>query len=150
MRYFRYDNASRALKLGDVRFVFDVVGQFAGSWVGVFATDKENEIALLLEKGSVFGVVEITADEYEAQLKKKLPSQRSTQTSAENKILLPRPGRQSAAVVVKHDGAPPSQTKAISNPPTVKVTVDEVVVLGKAPYVEPLEAVAKSKKKSKK
>lgn len=157
MNYFRYDNASRAVKLGDKRFVFDVVGQLAGGWVGVFATDDPRSIELLSNEGKSLGIAPLTENEYQEQLKKKVVSISSTQGSNSNKIVLPRPGRQSAAVVVNRDGAQASRTKDTSNPvPTVKVmaSVEEAVLIGKAPFVDPLEVKAEEtrngKKKSKK
>lgn len=157
MNYFRYDNASRAVKLGDKRFVFDVVGQLAGGWVGVFATDDARSIELLSNEGRSLGIVPLTEAEYQEQLKKKVVLSSSMQGSTSNKITLPRPGRQSAAVVVNRDGGQASRTKVTSNPvPVVKVlaTVEESVLIGKAPFVEPLEtkveAAKGSKRKSKK
>lgn len=157
MNYFRYDNASRAVKLGDKRFVFDVVGQLAGGWVGVLATEDARSIELLSNEGKTLGIVPLTEAEYQEQLKKKVVLSSSTQGSNSNKIVLPRPGRQSAAVVVNRDGGRASQTKDTSKPvPTVKVlaTVEESVLIGKASFVEPLEtkveAAKGSKRKSKK
>jgi hypothetical protein len=157
MNYFRYDNASRAVKLGDKRFVFDVVGQLAGGWVGVLATEDARSIELLSNEGKALGIQPLTEAEYQEQLKKKVVSNNSTQGSTSNKIVLPRPGRLSAAVVVNRDGAPVSQTKGTSNPvPTVKTlaSVEEAVLIGKASFVEPLEAKVEaakgSKRKSKK
>lgn len=157
MNYFRYDNASRAVKLGDKRFVFDVVGQLAGGWVGVIATEDPRSIELLSNEGKSLGIAPLTEGEYQEQLKKKVVSTVFTQGSNSNKITLPRPGRESAAVVVNREGAQASRTKDTSNPvPTVKVlaTIEESVLIGKASFVEPLEAKVETakggKRKSKK
>lgn len=154
MVYFRYDNASRALKLGDKRFVFDVVAQLAGSWTGVLAVEDEHSINLLRTEGARFGVAEISAEEYAEQLKKKVSSPSSSKGSDSNKILLPRPGRQSAAVVVNRGVEPPSKTKDISETlPKVLVSVEDVLTLGKADFVDPIEAkpeVTKGRKGKKK
>jgi hypothetical protein len=157
MNYFRYDNASRAVKLGDKRFVFDVVGQLAGGWVGVIATEDPRAIELLSNEGKSLGIAPLTEAEYQEQLKKKVVSTASTQGSNSNKIALPRPGRLSAAVVVNRDGAQASRTKDTSNPvPVVKTmaTVEEALLIGKATFVELLEVKAEAskggKRKSKK
>lgn len=157
MNYFRYDNASRAVKLGDKRFVFDVVGQLAGGWVGVLATEDPRSIELLSNEGKGLGIQPLTEAEYQEQLKKKVVSNSYTQDSTSNKIVLPHPGRLSAAVVVNRDGAQASRTKDTSNSvPSVKTlaTVEEAVLIGKATFVEPLETKVEtakgSKRKSKK
>lgn len=157
MNYFRYDNASRAVKLGDKRFVFDVVGQLAGGWVGVLATEDPRSIELLSNEGKALGIAPLSEAEYQEQLKKKVVLSNSTPGSSSNKIVLPRPSPQNAAVVVNRDGGRALSTKDTSKPvPTVKTlaTVEESVLIGKATFVEPLEAKVEaakgSKRKSKK
>jgi hypothetical protein len=155
MNYFRYDNASRAVKLGDKRFVFDVVGQLAGGWVGVLATEDARSIELLSNEGKALGIVPLTEAEYQEQLKKKVVLSSSTQGSTSNKIVLPRPGRESAAVVVNPGEAPRSRIKDISDKAPVKTltSVEEVITLGKADFEDPLEAkpeVTKGRKGKKK
>lgn len=144
-KYYRYDNASRRLRSGKFTYVFDVVEQFGGNWRGVLKLDNEEEIAALLTFAARFGVVEITEDEYNQLLKKKLNSK----PSSPDIIRLPMSRlKETAGVVVVKSPLSPT-TPDISNPTgKVGLEISEAVVLGEAPYVDPLATRSKTRRKA--
>ena len=145
-KYYVYDNATRRFKVGEFTFAFDVVEQFAGNWRGVLKLDKPEEIAALETFAATVGVREITADAYEELLKKKGPSRNPSQESI-TRLQVPIKGSAGAAVV--RDPSAPT----ISNPNSEKdklLSADDAVVLGDAPYVDPLDVPRTARNRKKK
>lgn len=144
-KYYVYENANRRFKVGEFGFSFEVVEQIAGNWRGVLKTTSDAEDAALQTFAASVGITEITLDEYNALLKKK---GNSWTPSPESVQRLSIPMRGSAEAVVVRDPSVPT----ILNPNSKDklLSVDDAIVLGEAPYVDPLDAVRPSRKHSKK
>lgn len=67
-RYFLTTTARRPIEAAGKSFVFEPVGQWGGSWLGVLATDDESD-ANILASCSPTTVEEITFDQYDAKKK---------------------------------------------------------------------------------
>jgi len=150
-RFFLADNAIRSIKFGDFVTVFDVIDQIGGAWYGVYATDDEALLAAIEKDGPRLGVSEITEDEYNAQLKKKVNSSSNTFRSEVLRIPLPSQNQRNVVVAGKASGAVLS-TKGTSEPlPSVadRPTVEAVVTVGEADYIEPLDIAKPVSKKAK-
>lgn len=147
-KYYYYGNASRRLKSGKFTFSFTVIGQFAGAWNGVLKLDDPEAIAAIESDGmKALGVREITLAEYDAYQKKKLnPSKPSPA------IILPPASslKGPAGAAVIRDPSSQITPKSVSVASAeAKPTVQDAVVLGEAPYVDPLEQ-RNGKKRTKK
>lgn len=143
-KYYSYNNASRRLRSGKFTYSFDIIAQFGGGWQGVLKLENPEEIATLESFGPKLGVREITEDEYLALVKKKT---NSTRPSPSTIHLPPSPIKPAEAVVRVKDLNPTTRKDLnIAVEPT-KPSVDEVVTLGQAPYVDPLEQRSKTRKR---
>lgn len=136
-KYFVYDNAGRRIRVGSEAFVFEVVGNVGGAWRGVLVESESKRIEALLTVATQLGIREITKEEYDEEIKKKTSL---TPSSPPQLILTPNSKEdkdRAAAVVV--GGVVTPQTKAEHERSNVTATIEEVLKVGKAPYVDPLE-----------
>lgn len=145
-KYYVYDNASRRLKSGKFTYSFDVVEQFGGSWRGVLHLTDAAQITTLESFGPRMGVKEIPKEDYDALLKKKLNSPRSSPDI----IRLPvSPLKEVAGRVVLKDPSNPTTLKVEAIAQNSKPTIEEAVSIGTAPYIDPLEQRSNGKRKKK-
>ena len=143
MKYYHAENANRSIH----GFVFEPYDIFAGTVLGVYATENESEIAALnkvtAEKTS--GVTEITSEEYEQLRKKKARSLIGFAPSKPH-LAAPVPLKGAGAAVVENPIPVPIDETVKTGEPLA--SVEEAVRLDK---VEPSEtavpAVPKAKKK---
>jgi hypothetical protein len=138
VKHYVYDNANRRLKSGKFTFAFDVVEQFGGSWRGVLKLDDEEQIKALESFATRLGVREIPVEEYERLLKKKLNSPPSSPDIIRQPVS--RLAAAAGHVVIKD--APLSQTTpngSITGTANPKPAISDAVVVGSAPFVDPLE-----------
>jgi hypothetical protein len=142
-KFYVYENASRRLRTGGFTFSFDVIEQFGGNWRGVLKLDDEASIAALSEIAVRLGVKEISEEEYDGWLKKKLNSR----LPSPDIIRLPTSPLKVGVghVVIKEPSGRTIPEAAITVSP--KISSDEAITMGKAPYVDPLEERSKSKRR---
>lgn len=72
--YYLAINSNRIITSNGLDFNFDPVTMEAGVWIGVFATDVEEQVVALnalVEKPNESGVYPLTAEQYDAKVKKK-------------------------------------------------------------------------------
>lgn len=144
MKYYVYDNASRRLKSGKFIYSFDVIEQFAGNWRGVMELSDPEAITALEAFGPRLGVREITLDEY-------LNYQKKNKSSWKVSPSIAHPQKSQAMenvgpVVVRENS---NQTTLSVQPLSTKPAISDVVIVGEAPYVDPLEARSGGKKRKK-
>lgn len=129
-KFYYYQNASRRIKSGEYEFAFDPIEQFGGSWVGVLKLEDAGAQAEIAKISARLGIKEITQDEYDTQLKKKLTFNRHSA----NIPTLPQPQgslNQHAGVVVKNRTAP-------STPVDDRPSSDDAITIGKADFIDPI------------
>lgn len=143
-KFYSYGNATRRLKSGKFTFSFDVVGQFGGNWQGVLRLEDEEQITALEGFATRLGVVAITEDEYNELLKKKLNFRPSSPDIIQPSMSALK--GHAAVAVIKSPLSPtiPDKTASIGTP---SVELADAIVLGDAPYVDPLSNRSKSRKK---
>lgn len=145
MNYYRYGNATRRLRSGKFTFTFDVIEQFAGNWLGVLKLDNPEAITALEEIAARMGITSITEIEYDGLLKKKA----NFKPSSPDIIRLSTSAlRETAAgvAVVKSPLSPiiPDSKASVGSP---KIEVNDAIIIGEAPYVDPLATRTKTRKK---
>ena len=109
MKYFRTSNATRPHKAGGTSFKFEPVALVSSSWVGVYATDNEQDIEALSQ---LRGVTEIGLDAYNSLKKKEV------KTTAPKKV---------------------PTDKAEEKEKPVVGDLKKEVIMGKANYVDSIE-----------
>lgn len=140
--YFAYANATRRLKVGAFVFAFDIIDQFGGSWRGLLTLDNPEQQEALERVAARSAVKVLTKEEYDEMLKKKVISTRTSQTSqVVNRGSLNDPAV--VAVVINHHSAPQTPNKV-----SKAITVDEAVIIGEAPFVDPLDEKKPSRKRA--
>lgn len=75
--YYLAINSNRIITSNGLDFTFDPVTMEAGVWIGVFATDVEEQVVALnalVEKPNESGVYPLTAEQYDEKIKKKAQS----------------------------------------------------------------------------
>jgi len=112
MRYFQTSNATRLFRIGQFSFKFDPVGLFSGNWVGILATDKEDEAEALAGFGPL--IVETNEASYNDLKKKDPPS-------------------------LVNQEAPQVLTGVVREEKPVAESLDEEISVGKATYTDPLD-----------
>jgi hypothetical protein len=146
MKYYVYDNASRRIKSSGFTYAFDITEQFGGSWRGVMTLSDPAAIAELEKFAARMGIREISETEYNELLKKKLNSKQHLQNTHPQQNQQIKAG--AGPVVIREPSARTTpDVKTVTGTVSTKPTVEEVVVLGDAPYVDPLEQ--RSKKRGK-
>lgn len=82
MKFYHAENANRTIRSHGMNFNFDRYGLFGGSWLGVYATESEDEQMALdaISSDPTSAVTVITQAEYEGFAKKKI-NQRPLQPS---------------------------------------------------------------------
>lgn len=145
MKYFRAYNANRTI--AGVRF--EIVENFAGTMVGVFATDDQTLAARIAKEKAV---QEISAQEYDDYLKKKAPHLREFAHSNKQPLKNLEPIKSHVTPAAK--GAPlpdiePQQTELQEGQP-IADSADSVLEIGSvAPSPVGLESEEKPKRKRK-
>lgn len=146
MNYYSYGNATRRLRSGKFTFTFDVIEQFAGNWRGVLKLDNTEAIAALEEIAPRMGIASITEAEYDTLLKKKA----NFKPSSPDIIRLSTSALRETAAGVAVVKSPlnltiPDAKTSVGSP---KIEVSDAVVIGEAPYVDPLATRSKTRKKA--
>jgi hypothetical protein len=148
-KYYVSNNANRRIRIGELSFAFEITENFAGAWRGVLTLSKPEEIAAFEKIAASLGATEISKEEYDGHLKKKVSSTVGSASSSPvpNKMTVAGRG---AAVVVK-EGQLQYGKPEVSTVPIVVQSVDDLIPLGVAPYVDPLEQkLAEKPKRGKK
>lgn len=130
-KYYIYYNATRVLKSGPYTYQFVQIEQFAGSWKGVMKLDDQGQINELQKFASRLGIEEITLEQYEEELKKKIKYPRFSA----NIPTPPRPPQsmlnQNAGVVIKT----PIDRIIVED---TRPTPENAILIGKAEYKDTL------------
>lgn len=134
MKFYHIENANRSITLGKFSIQFHPY-EMCGSWLGVYSTDKSDEIASLDEgiKNPRSGITSISELEYTNALKKKAVASGGYMPSLA--ATTPTPG-----VVADSVGEPVTGSEALSpeQPPVAPLdSVDEAI---------PVVKVSKKKK----
>lgn len=140
-KYFLTQNATRKPVALGIEFTFSMLENFGGSWRGLYATDKEQEIIALgqLCADPPSGITEITKEEYEFRLKKK-PSFSVQSPQIPSKPVAPAVSLDSRQGVVRAAESPFADNSDLPQSPNeLPKDIEEVIKLGK---VEQMETVA--------
>lgn len=122
-RYFRSENASRPIEAGGKTFPLQVIEVVAGTAIGV-AEIADADVELFLSVAARWGAEEITAEAYEAELKKKVPA--PVWPLSKQPSLMPHAPPLKGHGAVVFDGA------AIPQPSAAVPEAAEVIALGAA------------------
>lgn len=129
MKYYRAINANRTVKANGLEFRFELCYQHAGTWIGVFATEKEEEqIALdALVQNPRNAVESITVEDWTKDAKKKPPTPTSLVSNPwpPQQVTIRATPSQSPAVLVGDSQSPDESGK--SEGPS---TMDEFIKVG--------------------
>jgi hypothetical protein len=149
-KYYRAENTNRAIKHQGHAFVFEPYECFAGTWRGVYQTDKESEqIALddMAQNPSV-ALWEIDETEYARCVQKKTPSQYWVHGPRAPKVPQPENHGRAAAVVVEPKPVPAPMP--VSAPVKVVDNLDDALQVGNvSPSQPPPAPTRKAKAKGK-
>lgn len=152
LKYYRAENSNRVIVQNGLRFAFEPYGQFAGTYLGTYITNKENEQVALdqLASNPRNAIYEISQEEWFSLTKKKITPQ-SPVSIPLNKISHPSwtvlKGNRAAVVVEEprsvssdFNGSaiiPPDQVLS----PTKIESIDDVLEVG---TVVPTETIDKT------
>lgn len=147
--YFQTYNANRKYINGGFTFVFDGVESFGGSWIGILEESDPAKIAALNSFGPTVSVFEIDAAEYQ-RLKKKATGIVAHPHSPVVPLVTPAKGSLLAAGVVRNGIEPITTPNVEAESPDQLRTVEDALVVGTAPYVDPLDVKLNAKPTKKK
>lgn len=145
MPYFQTLNASRRYSSDGFIFVFDATDNFGGGWSGVLEVTEEKQLAAIKKLDVNTGVFEITKEEFDRQLAKKVqlpgysPSSEAGRQSRTAAIL-------DAKVVVRDVATSPIK---VDSKEKLK-EVEDVLVIGTAEFTDPLDIKLNAKQRKKK
>lgn len=145
IKYYKYCNATRRLKSNGYTFAFEVIEQVASSWLGILRLEDEGAQAALAVFADRYGIIEIDEAEYQTLLKKKTNSSISSPGIIQ-RITLPLK-ETVAGVVVLRSPLGPITLEPVKNEVGKKLEAADAVVLGTAPFVDPLATRTKSRSK---
>jgi hypothetical protein len=124
MKFYHANNCTRSITHAGIAFQFAPY-ELTGTWLGVYATDKADEISALDEvvKNPKSGITSISQEEYDRSIVTKKSAQGTyADTLARH---APTPGEKAAPPTAPVDTAP--NTPAAEPPPTPLASVDAAV-----------------------
>lgn len=151
-KYYHAENCNKRIKSGKTDFLFEVYGQFQGVWLGIFATDDEQQQAALdnLAATPSSAVTAISEADYQVNLKKKwLDTRAAKLPSQEPKAPAHLLGKV-AAVADKPSPGPVNSAPVILKPVELPESVESVIKVGKVAISPTASAPANLHKAKKK
>lgn len=146
MKYYHAKNSGRKITSMGLSFTFNSYEQFGMSWRGVYSTESEEEqIALgALTDDPATGISEITAEQYEAALKKKQPKRGVSIVASPTKSLLSATVAEKSGSVKPAEKAPAKPAADIpQSPAALPGGIDDALTLTP---VQPLDPIVKPPK----
>ena len=129
--------------------MFDGVESFGGSWIGILEESDPAKIVALNSFGPTVSIFEIDEAEY-LKLKKKAKGIAASPPSTTPPLVTPAKGSLLSAGVVRNGIEPITTPNVIAESPDKLRTVEDALVVGTAPYVDPLDVKLNAKPTKKK